>query len=170
MKKALIFGVSGTLGTKLVKKLKSKQYWVRGVDLNEISDDIEIDEFIQADLTKESSVMTTMFSDTMPFDEVYQFVVTDKDVTADSIVESLLINIHTLKYARRFSVGKVLALSSGDDIYKTIYSLWRKEKKVLSLVMDIDKKKTTKAFWNKIDKEITKDNKKALKKLGNVEK
>ena len=51
VKKALVLGAGGFIGSHMVKRLKSEGYWVRGVDLKypEFSD-TEADEFVQGDL------------------------------------------------------------------------------------------------------------------------
>ncbi len=81
MKKALVFGAGGFIGSHMVKRLKREGYWVRGVDLEypEFSD-TEADEFIIRNLT--SSLQMEMvvhdvyqkpFRQGKPFDEIYQF-------------------------------------------------------------------------------------------------
>ena len=35
MKKALVLGAGGFIGSHMVKRLKSEGYWVRGIDLKE---------------------------------------------------------------------------------------------------------------------------------------
>ena len=51
MKKALVLGAGGFIGSHLVKKLKKHGYWVRGVDLKfpEFSN-TNADDFIIGDL------------------------------------------------------------------------------------------------------------------------
>lgn len=88
MKKALVLGAGGFIGSHMVKRLKSEGYWVRGVDLKrpEFSD-THADEFIIADLRNPQVVdrvvvfsgeagnyyenIAPKFHDV--FDEIYQF-------------------------------------------------------------------------------------------------
>tara|TARA_Y100000592_G_scaffold5496_1_gene7842 strand:- start:5619 stop:6113 length:495 start_codon:yes stop_codon:yes gene_type:complete len=164
MKKALVYGANSEIGKKLIETLKEgNAYWVRGVDIED-SDNETLDEFIVADLTKESSVMTTMFSDTTPFDEVYQFVGTKKGKTADEVTTSTLVNINTLNYARRYMVGKIVSLSTNNKFIENLYSLFDKDKKVKSYIRKVNNK--TKV--DDIISDIKKENKKSFKKLGKM--
>lgn len=74
MKKALVLGAGGFIGSHMVKRLKSEGYWVRGVDLKypEFSK-TAADEFIIGDLRNHTVVtdVTRLTNDT--FDEIYQF-------------------------------------------------------------------------------------------------
>ena len=56
MKKALVFGAGGFIGSHMVKHLKSENYFVRGVDLKEPDfDKSSADEFIIKDLSLQES-------------------------------------------------------------------------------------------------------------------
>lgn len=70
MKKAIVFGAGGFIGSHLVKKLKSMGYWVRGVDLKypEFSDSAA-DNFMIGDLRDPQFCNSTLQEQ---FDEVYQ--------------------------------------------------------------------------------------------------
>jgi len=88
MKKALVLGAGGFIGSHMVKRLKQEEYWVRGVDLKhpEFSK-TEADEFIIGDLRSDDivrrviqfkgylgnyyKVVSQDFIET--FDEIYQF-------------------------------------------------------------------------------------------------
>lgn len=74
MKKALVLGAGGFIGSHMVKRLKDENYWVRGVDLKspEFSDSVA-DEFIHGDLRDIQLVANVLSSQGAPFDEVYQF-------------------------------------------------------------------------------------------------
>tara|TARA_Y100000401_G_scaffold75399_1_gene61250 strand:+ start:202 stop:696 length:495 start_codon:yes stop_codon:yes gene_type:complete len=164
MKKALVYGANSEIAKKLIETLKEgNAYWVRGVDIED-SDNESLDEFIVADLTKESSVMTTMFSDTTPFDEVYQFVGTKKGKTADEVTTTTLVNINTLNYARRYMVGKIISLSANNKFIENLYSLFDKDKKVKSYICKISNKTKDEDILSTIKKE----NKKSFKKLGKL--
>jgi nucleoside-diphosphate-sugar epimerase len=51
IKKALVLGAGGFIGSHMVRRLRSEGYWVRGVDLKypEFSEP-EANEFVQGDL------------------------------------------------------------------------------------------------------------------------
>jgi nucleoside-diphosphate-sugar epimerase len=70
MKKALVCGAGGFIGSHLVKKLKKEGYWVRGIDLKypEFSPTIA-DEFLLIDLREKQNAETIIAGS---FDEVYQ--------------------------------------------------------------------------------------------------
>ena len=59
VKKALVLGAGGFIGSHMVRELKADGYWVRGVDLKypEFSD-TEADEFVLGDLTDPTFVLT----------------------------------------------------------------------------------------------------------------
>ncbi len=88
MKKALVLGAGGFIGSHMVKRLKSEGYWVRGVDLKHPEfDRHHADEFVIGDLRDKSFVNRVVefkgtqgnFFHQVPyrliesFDEVYQF-------------------------------------------------------------------------------------------------
>lgn len=70
MRKALVLGAGGFIGSHMVKRLKSEGFWVRGVDLKypQFSPS-QADEFIIADL-RESCVVRDVIDQN--FDEIYQ--------------------------------------------------------------------------------------------------
>jgi GDP-D-mannose 3', 5'-epimerase len=74
MRRALVFGAGGFIGSHMVKRLKKEGYWVRGVDLKypEFSR-TEADEFVIADLRVFANVWNNISVVSEPFDEVYQF-------------------------------------------------------------------------------------------------
>ena len=74
MKKALVLGAGGFIGSHMVKRLKSEGFWVRGVDLKypEFSTTVA-DEFIIGDLREVQLVASVLSSQSAPFDEIYQF-------------------------------------------------------------------------------------------------
>ena len=71
IKKALVCGAGGFIGSHMVKKLKLEGYWVRGADVKEPDfSGTEADEFLTGDLTDQA------FCDdvtNIEFDEIYQF-------------------------------------------------------------------------------------------------
>jgi len=76
MKKALVLGAGGFIGSHMVKRLKSERYWVRGVDLKnpEFSDSVA-DDFIIGDLRNPALVnqVLTLDAPDLAFNEIYQF-------------------------------------------------------------------------------------------------
>jgi nucleoside-diphosphate-sugar epimerase len=117
MKKALVCGAGGFIGSHLVKRLKKEGYFVRGVDLKypEFSES-EADVFIKDDLRKLSVV--DMCVDGV--DEVYQlaadmggadFIFTGKN-DSDIMHNSAMINLNIVDSMKRHGVKKVFYSSS----------------------------------------------------------
>jgi nucleoside-diphosphate-sugar epimerase len=75
MKKALVLGAGGFIGSHMVRRLKSEGYWVRGVDLKHPDFSVSVaDHFVIADLSVYENVESVI--DPMgisAFDEIYQF-------------------------------------------------------------------------------------------------
>ena len=70
MKKALVCGAGGFIGSHLVKKLKKEGFWVRGVDLKYPQfSQTKADEFIIGDLRSQIFCEKVL---NISFDEVYQ--------------------------------------------------------------------------------------------------
>lgn len=120
MKKALVCGAGGFIGGHLVKYLKSKGYWVRGVDLkyNEFHRVDEIaDHFVIGDL-RDPYVVAALIDEEM--DEIYQlaadmggagFVFTGEN-DADIMHNSAMINLNIAHESAKKNVGKVFYSSS----------------------------------------------------------
>ena len=120
MKKALVCGAGGFIGGHLVKYLKSKGYWVRGVDLkyNEFHSVHQItDDFVIGDL-RDPVVVQSVVEEGMH--EVYQlaadmggagFVFTGEN-DADIMHNSALINLNIAHEAVSKNVEKVFYSSS----------------------------------------------------------
>lgn len=120
MKKALVCGAGGFIGGHLVKYLKERGYWVRGVDLkyNEWQPVPEYaDEFILGDLRSSQVVRDVVDSD---IDEIYQlaadmggagFVFTGEN-DADIMHNSALINLNIVHEACKKGVKRVFYSSS----------------------------------------------------------
>lgn len=75
MKKALVCGAGGFIGSHLVKRLKDEGYWVRGVDLkNPEFSETKADDFIVGDLRDKKNCLEalTLENPNSVFDEVYQ--------------------------------------------------------------------------------------------------
>jgi nucleoside-diphosphate-sugar epimerase len=70
MKKILVCGAGGFIGSHLVKRLKSEGHWVRGVDLKfPRYEETFADDFVMGDL-RDQALVRDVFD--MQFDEVYQ--------------------------------------------------------------------------------------------------
>jgi len=118
MKKALVCGAGGFIGSHLVKRLKREGYWVRGVDLKypEFAR-TEADDFFVGDL-RDPVVCRLMVDQT--FDAVYQlaadmggagFVFTGEN-DADIMHNSGLINLNMLEACYRRNSRKIFYSSS----------------------------------------------------------
>lgn len=120
MKKALVLGAGGFIGSHMVKRLKSEGYLVRGVDLKypEFSK-TDADEFVIGDL-RFSDVVKSVMNIKGGFDEVYQYAadmggaefIFTGEHDADLMPNSHLINIHVAEAAVTFRVGKLFYSSS----------------------------------------------------------
>ncbi len=118
VKKAIVFGAGGFIGSHLVKRLKAEGFWVRGVDLKRPAfSKTEADDFILGDLRKREVVAQAIEEG---FDELYQlaadmggagYLFTGEN-DADVMHNSALINLHTAEIALKKSVGKVFFSSS----------------------------------------------------------
>ena len=120
VKKALVLGAGGFIGSHMVKRLKKEGYWVRGVDLkNPDHSKTEADEFIKGDLTDqffvEKVVQFRGYGNNFykfvpskyiqPFDEIYQFAadmggagyIFTGDHDADVMNNSASINLNVLR-------------------------------------------------------------------------
>ncbi len=110
LKRALVAGAGGFIGSHMVKRLKKEGYWVRGVDLKypEFTD-TTADEFIIGDLRESNVVRTSIILDHgLMFDEVYQFAadmggagfVFTGEHDADIMHNSAAINLNYLEALR----------------------------------------------------------------------
>jgi nucleoside-diphosphate-sugar epimerase len=118
MKKALVLGGGGFIGSHLVKRLKRDGYWVRAVDLKypEFCD-THADNFIQGDL-RSQSICDHVFD--QRFDEVYQLAadmggagyIFTGEHDADVMHNSALINLNVVERCHKTGVGKVFYSSS----------------------------------------------------------
>ena len=120
MKKALVCGAGGFIGGHLVKYLKEKGYWVRGIDLkyNEFHKVDEIaDHFVIGDL-RDPYVVAAVIEEGM--DEIYQlaadmggagFVFIGEN-DADIMHNSALINLNVAHESAKKNVKRVFYSSS----------------------------------------------------------
>jgi len=76
MKTALVLGAGGFIGNHMVRHLKEKKIWVRGVDLKKPEfESSEADDFVIGDLRSYHTVYNAMVleNESNTFDEIYQF-------------------------------------------------------------------------------------------------
>ncbi|OQA39070.1 MAG: dTDP-4-oxo-6-deoxy-D-allose reductase [Parcubacteria group bacterium ADurb.Bin316] len=118
IKKALVLGAGGFIGSHLVKKLKQENFWVRGVDLKypEYSKTIA-DEFIIGDL-RDNHVCEKILDQS--FDEVYQlaadmggagYIFTGLH-DAEVMHNSATINLNIAEFCKKQNVKKIFYSSS----------------------------------------------------------
>jgi GDP-D-mannose 3',5'-epimerase len=128
MKKALVLGAGGFIGSHMVQRLKTEGYWVRGVDLKypEFST-TNADEFLLGDLRDYQAVMTSLQIEApnYVFDEIYQFAadmggagfVFTGEHDADIMHNSATINLNVLDVLRKqnknFGVNRTKIFYSG---------------------------------------------------------
>jgi nucleoside-diphosphate-sugar epimerase len=113
MKKALVLGGGGFIGSHMVNRLKAEGFWVRAVDLKypEFSE-TQADDFIQGDL-RDPAVCRSAVD--QKFDEVYQFAadmggagfVFTGENDADIMHNSALINLNILEACLKRNSKKI---------------------------------------------------------------
>jgi len=120
MKKALVCGAGGFIGSHLVKRLKKEGCWVRGVDLKypEFSD-TAADEFLTLDLRERQNCEKSVAApDGDAFDEVYQLAADMggmgfiDSAECEIMRNSCLINIHMIHASASSGVKRYLFSSS----------------------------------------------------------
>ena len=118
MKTALVCGAGGFIGGHLVKKLKQKNYWVRGVDIKHHTFKKSCaNEFIISDLRSPKHVNDIL---DRPFDEVYQLAadmggagfIFSGENDADIMHNSALINLNVVHSCVKAGVKKFFYSSS----------------------------------------------------------
>jgi nucleoside-diphosphate-sugar epimerase len=139
IKKALVLGAGGFIGSHMVKRLRSEGYWVRGVDLKypEYSP-TEANEFVQGDLRDADFVRRVLeykgdrgnFYHSVPyryiqtFDEIYQFAadmggagyIFSGENDANVMHNSVTINLNVLDGQRKMNERY------GTNVTKIFYS------------------------------------------------
>ena len=118
MKKALVLGAGGFIGSHMVKRLKSEGYWVRGVDLKKPEfSKTYADDFVVGDL-RDPQLVASVIDHGM--DELYQFAadmggagyifIGDND--ANVMHNSGLINLNVVHESLQKEVKKIFYSSS----------------------------------------------------------
>jgi nucleoside-diphosphate-sugar epimerase len=118
MRKAVVCGAGGFIGSHLVRRLKAEDFWVRGVDLKfpDFSS-TAADDFIKDDL-RDPMVCRETFDQS--FDQVYQlaadmggagFIFTGEN-DADIMHNSALINLNVIQACHRRKIGHIFYSSS----------------------------------------------------------
>ena len=118
MKRALVCGAGGFIGSHLVKRLKKEGYWVRGADLKYPEfDETAADDFIKIDLSHPDNCEKVV---NLPFDEVYQLAadmggagyIFTGDNDAAVMHNSVAINVCMAEACRKAGVEKIFYSSS----------------------------------------------------------
>ena len=127
MKKALVLGGGGFIGSHLVKRLKNEGYWVRAADVKypEFSPS-KADDFLLCDLRNYNEAEKA-FKNENSFDEVYQLAADMGGATyincgendANVISNSVTINLNIAKLAKKYLINK-LFFSSSACVYKNV--------------------------------------------------
>ena len=118
MKKALVLGAGGFIGSHIINNLKSRGYWVRGADIKLPEfEESNADDFILADLRIQTNVNQVL---DMRFDEVYQLAadmggagyINTNLYDADVMHNSATINLNVLDAAHKMGVPQAFFSSS----------------------------------------------------------
>ena len=118
MKKALVCGAGGFIGSHLVKRLKNEGFWVRGVDLKSPQfDQTHADDFIVGDLR---DIQVCRSAVDRHFDEVYQLAADmggagftfSGENDADIMHNSAMVNLNILETCYKNNVKRIFYSSS----------------------------------------------------------
>ncbi len=119
MKRALVCGAGGFIGSHLVKRLKNEGYWVRGVDQKQPQfSPTAVDEFLQLDLREREACGAALALPSSSFDEVYQLAADMGGMgfihaaECEIMRNSALVNINVIDAAARTRVGQYFFSSS----------------------------------------------------------
>lgn len=119
MKRALVCGAGGFIGSHLVKYLKKKGYWVRGVDMKYPGfSPTEADEFLILDLREDENCRKALSLQNGKFDEVYQLAADMGGMGFISRAEcevlrnNVLINLHMVHNSAEMGIPRYFFSSS----------------------------------------------------------
>ena len=127
MKRALVLGAGGFIGSHMVKRLKSEGFWVRGVDLKRPDYSASLaDEFFILDLRLRENAVKALEIPTPGhgFDQVYQYAadmggagyIFTGENDADVMFNSVSINLNILQ-----SLAEIIT-QTGRNVTKVFYS------------------------------------------------
>lgn len=119
MERALVCGAGGFIGHHLVRYLKNKGYWVRGVDLKypEFSP-TQADEFLILDLREPENCKKALTLSEGKFNEVYQLAADMGGMgfiswaECETLTNNALINIHMTKTSAEMGIPRYFFSSS----------------------------------------------------------
>jgi nucleoside-diphosphate-sugar epimerase len=123
MRKALVCGAGGFIGSHLVKRLKAEGFWVRGVDLvRPAFSATAADDFVVGDLRDLATVRAAL---DVQFDEIYQLAadmggagyIFTGEHDADVMHNSATINLNVLDTCRHTKFAGRIFYSSSACIY-----------------------------------------------------
>lgn len=118
MKKAIVFGAGGFIGSHMVERLKKEGFWVKGVDLKFPEfENSYADEFVIGNLTDPNIVSNVIDCD---YDELYQFAadmggagyIFTGENDSNVMHNSALINLNTVHECVKKKVKKIFYSSS----------------------------------------------------------
>jgi nucleoside-diphosphate-sugar epimerase len=119
MRRALVCGAGGFIGSHLVKRLKNEGYWVRGVDQKQPEfSPTAADEFLRVDLREPAACRAALAPASGSFDEVYQLAADMGGMgfihaaECEIMRNSALTNINVIDAAARTGVGRYFFSSS----------------------------------------------------------
>jgi nucleoside-diphosphate-sugar epimerase len=137
MEKVLVTGAGGFIGHHLVRFLKKKGYWVRGVDIKypEYSPKDEADEFLLLDLRDFRNCLEAVKG----IDKVYQLAANMggigfiTSVKADVVRDNVLINVNMAEACRLSEVKRIFFSSSA-----CIYPKYKQENQDVTSLKESD--------------------------------
>jgi len=127
MKKALVCGAGGFIGTHLVRRLKKEKYWVRGVDLKKPEySKTAANEFLLLDLRDRKNCRKAL-QVAGGFDEVYQLAADRGGVgymvpkECEMMENNVLINVYMISEASKLKKKPRFFYSSSVCVYRDMH-------------------------------------------------